>query len=223
MKYAIWAVVGIVLGFLLGGFGPRRESNQLRERITELENDLVEAQRNAPSRSTRFMPLPGMDALPARSTPVAVRTPPPATGETPLDTEGTSEASPTPFNDMAAFDAAVEAQRLRAAQSRQALREQADLGDNEMRDVDEIVDEMNELLAQYADELLAMVESGQDPEPLEFLGLSHEISGILYDSQAALEDVIGDSYGNVDDSAKQVWNYVDLGMFRDTLEQASNQ
>ena len=224
MKYAIWAVVGIVLGFLLGGFGPRRESVKLRERVDELQNELVEARKSSPSRSTRFMPLPGMDALPPRSTPVVTPSGGPIVAQT-VNPDGDTDPveSPTPFDDMAAFDAAVSAQRMRAAQSRQALREQANLDEGDMRDVDEIVDEMNQLLAEYADELLAMVESGEEPEPLEFLELSHEVTGILYDGQAALEGVIGDSYSDVDETAKQVWNYIDLEMFRDTLEQAANQ
>lgn len=215
-----------MLGFLLGGIGPRRESAELHERIDSLTEDLIEAQRNARPRSMRYMPLPGMDAL-AQSAPTPARTPRQrVTVETmePESTPGdTPTPSPTPF-DMQAFDAAVTAQRLRARQSRAALMEQADLNASEMATIDDVVAQMNDALAAYADELLAIAQSGEDPDALKLLGLSHDVTGILYDSQAAFEDIVGpDGLANTEESARQVWNYVDLEGFRDAVADMQEQ
>ena len=121
----------------------------------------------------------------------------------------------------ASFNAAVEAQQLRAEQSRAALAEQAGLDDGDLEEVDAIVREMNERLAVYADELVAIAEIGDDPRPRTVLGLTHEVSGILLDSQEALEETVGaERMQDVDPSTAAVWNLLDLRVMRDAVQRA---
>ena len=51
--------VGIVIGFLLGGTGPRRELEDVREEVEQLEEALAEAEPRAGLRS----PVPGLDQI----------------------------------------------------------------------------------------------------------------------------------------------------------------
>lgn len=113
------------------------------------------------------------------------------------------------------FDMAVEAQNLRAAQSRQALMEQAELTDEELAELDDILAVMNDDLAFYGEDLLAMAMS-EDSDPTEALGLTHDVTGVLYESQLALDELVGDAA--VDEEARMVWNHMDLEVFRDAVE-----
>lgn len=226
MKAVPWIIAGVALiaGFLLGGVAPRRDAAKLQARIDELEEQAFQAKRDHSGTVTRYMPMPGLDKLPARPhhhpAPAATTTPEGTGEETPEDSERPYEMSP---EDMEMFNTAVDAQRVRAAQSRAALREQGKLDDAKMAEVDEIVAAMNDALSEYADEILDMIESGEEPTPLEVLGLSHEVTGILYDSQVALEETVGGGMGNVDQNAGVVWNYVDLEIFRAAAESAAEQ
>jgi len=125
---------------------------------------------------------------------------------------------------MRRFDTMADAQKIRADQSRQALREQAQLDDKQMQMVDELIGMMNAKLAPHADVLLDMVDSNMSPDPTELLFISKEVSSILYDGQAKLEGTVGPgSLREVDEEAQQVWNYVDLEMFRPAAERIAER
>jgi hypothetical protein len=238
MKYAIWLALGLIAGFLLGGIAPRREAAELRARVGTLEKNLAKLERARPK--VRYVPLPGFDALQESIPPgrgagsIAGRREAPGTetgdGEQVFDDRrrgrrswwrrgagaGAAESSE---DRMARFNAAVDAQRLRASQSRAALREQARLGDADLAKLDAVIAKMNFALAKHADQLLALTQSEQEPKALETLWLGQEITGILYDSQAELETVVGaENLEKVDESSRQVWNYVDLESFRAAAE-----
>jgi len=136
-----------------------------------------------------------------------------------VDTGMPDAFAPDPQDIAEEFDLAVDAQRLRAAQSRAALAEQADLSDADLDEFDNIVSDMNADLAEYGDVLMDIALSGEEPEAEEMLGLTHEVTGILYDTQTAVNDLVGtDGMEAADPSARQVWNHVDLEVFRDTVD-----
>ncbi|MED5374173.1 MAG: hypothetical protein VX899_24360 [Myxococcota bacterium] len=232
MKRLALVLPGLLIGFLLGRIGPAREKLALEESLTKAEQRAEDAERRANARPQPiFMPgmgevLPGAPGSrptqphPERTPPSA---PPPADEVTGADT-GAPPAPPPPPSPEAIqeeFELAVEAQRLRAAQNRAALIEQADLDDAQIEAVDHAVARMNDELALLGDELYAMATSGADPDPTEMLGLSHEVTGILYEAQLGLEDAVGqDALRDIQPEAGQIWNYVDLEAFRDTIEGA---
>lgn len=234
MKQLGWILLGLVIGFLLGGVQPRAELAVERDQSARLQDDLVKAQSKAArcSGGRGGALLPGIGSLLPEAPPPAERREPsrpapdeddgPDVSDGPsVQVVGDDGEAPEFASEDEAFDAAVEAQQLRAEQSRAALAEQADLDDGELEQVDQIVGEMNDRLAEYADELLVLAESGEDPSPRELLGLTHDVTGILYESQAALEDTVGsDRMPDVDPDAAAVWNYLDLSMMRDAAERA---
>lgn len=237
MKQFGWILLGLVIGFLIGGVQPRAELAVERDQNARLQDDLVKAQSKAArcSGGRGGALLPGIGALLPDAPPPAERAAPDRDERGERDArdadpdEGPSVQivgedggeEPGFASPDEAFDAAVEAQQIRAEQSRAALAEQADLDDGELEEVDQIVGEMNDRLAEYADELLVLAESGEDPSPRELLGLTHDVTGILYESQSALEDTVGsDRMPDVDPEASAVWNYLDLSMMRDAAERA---
>jgi hypothetical protein len=229
MKQVLFAALGIVIGFVVGGIGPRLDLAVLQAKLDETRAELALAEQK--SRKRPSLPVPGMSEMfePAQD----------FDDEQDADADvdnlgddadpdepavqadsGMDEDEQLTAEDIAEeFDIAVDAQRMRAAQSRAALQEQADLSDEDMVEFDNIVDDMNVALAEYGDALMDIALSGEEPEAEEALGLTHEVTGILYDSQTAVNDLVGaDGMDETDPSASQVWNHIDLGVFQENID-----
>ena len=227
--------MGVVVGFLLGGLAPRIQAADLEAERDQLLLDLALAQSKAGSggRARPMLPVPGMnEVFEPRSAPQPAAPdggkdtgdnngpdgePEPWTGE-----EGEPFVDPQPIDPASIteeFNLAVDAQRLRASQSRAALAEQADLSDAELEEFDLIMDDMNAALAAYGEDLMALALSGEEPSAEEMLGLTHDVTGILYSAQTQVNDLIGaDGMADADPGARQVWNHLDLEVFRDAVE-----
>lgn len=229
----VFLLPGLLLGFLLGGVPPRMRLAEVEEELALLK-DRQFAER---SRAARLSPLsvvglgpggpmaepmakpqgeapsPGPDARPTAGPP------PPDTGPAPAVDPG------PPPSMMAEFNLAVDAQRLRREQTRAALIEQAELGTAEVARLDELSARMNERLAALGPELMAMMDAmqgGQEPSQADLLGLTHEVTGVLYEAQVALDELVGERAGDVEDSAREVWNLVDLEVFRGAVQAAED-
>ncbi len=225
MKRFLFILPGLVLGFLLGRIGPSLENQDLEDQLEQAEARAEKAERE---QRPRNLILPGMGEVLSGPTAQgqAPRSAPRAEGdeqgpvEALQDTGGGGQAE-GPAPDMAEqFELAVEAQALRTAQSRAALIEQADLDDAQVAEIDQAMQRMNEELALLGEDLMAVAMSGEEPDPTEMLGLSHDVTGILYEAQLSMEDAVGlDTLQEVDPQASQVWNYIELEGFRDAVEQ----
>lgn len=229
-----WTALGIVVGFLAGGLLPRLENTDLQDQLTDLSAQLAETGRSpSGGRSGSALPVPGMSDMfnsePRSKRPRRDRSGEGVEGVTERRVEdGTAQGADTGSGDMnldpediqGQFDLAVDAQDLRADQSRSALQEQADLTDEEMEVFDTVVADMNNALAEYGEELMELALSGEEPEAEEMLGLTHEVTGILYDTQSNINDLVGmDGMADTDPSARQAWNHVDLEVFRGVVEE----
>lgn len=233
MRVVLALVVGLLIGFMLGGVQPRRDLAERDDSIRSIQKKLAEAEKKGGRGRSAFpMPLPGMDEVVASAPEARAKgegkDPSRGDGAVVVEVNGQSSegaASPPPQSkeDMRReFNAAVDAQRARAQQSRQALREGAGMTEEEMEAFDGIVSEMNASLADYGDEVLSWAEA--EPETRDALGVAHEVTGILYDAQTAMEQLVGDdSMGNLDEATGQIWNYVDLETFRPAVESQIEQ
>lgn len=231
MRLALALIFGVILGFMIGGIQPRRDVAARDDTIRALQKKLVEAEKKGGRGRGSFpLALPGMDEVmasspkaehdgehgdaPERGDGAVVVT---MNGEPVGGPDGAGSAVETPEDARRAFNTAVDAQRVRAQQSRQALREQADLTDEDLAEFDGIVADMNASLADYGDEVMAWAE--EEPETRDALGVAHEVTGILYDAQTAMEELVGkDGMGSVDETSGQIWNYIDLETFRPAVE-----
>ena len=214
VKAVAWIVVGVVVGFLLGGLGPRRELADAKAQISDLESRVAVAEKKASNRTSQgFLGFPAIPEIPRAA---------PKVSATPRDPNASPEPSPSgsPFDRMAAFDLAADAQRARAKQSRTALSEAAKLNRKQEDKVDDVIAKMNEQLSKYAAQMASLstrLNEGQDPDPVELLTLTKDVSGILLESQNSLQEATGNPQG-VDPSSSQVWNYVDLNIFKDVVQ-----
>lgn len=230
MRQLGWVAGGLVVGFVLGGVGPRQELAGQRIELARLEGQLAQVARRERARPGPLDALAGLGGAP-----VGAPTPARERGAGDGDGDGENddgdgaavaevgsapapEAAPSPAELRTQLDAAVEAQALRAAQSRAALAEQAGLDDAALGEVDAIAARTSAALATHAEELLALgVLDGEEPEPAELLGLTHEVTGVLYEGQEALDAVLGESRDGVDRESRTVFNLLDLGPLRDAM------
>ena len=128
---------------------------------------------------------------------------------------------PTREEMLQKFDAAADLQKARVAQLMAALKEKG-IDDQQLATANDVVSKMNAQLAQDATQVLGVLEAGGDPDPATMLSMTHDVSGVLLDAQQQFQTAMGPSYQNLDPSAQQVWNYVDLGTMRGAFEQAVN-
>jgi hypothetical protein len=226
-----WALAGVVLGFIAGGYAPNRAIATHEEELSRLQDELLKARRQAARRSPlSVMGLDRAGAPQSRPDPQEGEAPDPGedpvtaqVAEAPSDSGGAPVvAEPgAPRDPMAEFDLAVQAQRVRVEQSRAALIEQAELDDAQVAALDQAMAEMNDRLAELGPDLLRLAQSADEPDSRALLGVTHEVTGILYDAQTELDQVIGDqAIEEVDPQSREVWNYVDLDSFRDTVQAA---
>lgn len=231
-----FGAVGVVLGFVLGGIGPRTELADREAEVARLERRLEAA---APGgwRS----PVPGLDRI--------LRAPPEASADRPLpaadpadapggaDAPEVAEPAPidapaggaldggvprgrwrarwrenAPADRLEGFQRIASLQRVRRMQSRAALTQQADLSDEEVAEVDAVLEEMNRSLAGHGEELLLLAVGDEPPPARDLLGITHDVTGIMHRAQLRLEGVLGpERAADVDPSALEIWNHVDLG------------
>lgn len=222
MKRFVFVLPGLILGFLLGRAGPALEKVELEEQLAVAEERAEKAERE---RVPRNLILPGMgEVLPGATDRGSTATDSSQPdGKTVIQDTGEPAGEPElsgPAPGLTEqFELAVEAQGLRTAQSRAALIEQAYLDDVQLAEIDAAMLRMNDELALLGEDLMAVAMSGEEPDPTEMLGLSHDVTGILYEAQLSMEDSVGlEAMGDVDPQAAQVWNYIELEGFREAVE-----
>jgi len=240
MRSAGWILLALVAGFLLGGIQPRREVAGIQDEIDELREALEDAEdRASRSSRTQIFNIPGVGDFDfddgdegddegsfndRDDREGATAGSPGGDDDEPTDDDGPRDrptAQDLPSDEL---DIAVEGQRLRAAQSRAALIESLELSSDEIDEFDTIMTDMNDRIADIADDAAYIMLSGEEPSPSELLGMTHDATGILYDAQQDLEDLVGtESLDSLDETTSAAWNYIDLGPLRDaTLDLATD-
>ena len=230
------AAAGVVLGFVLGGFGPRRQLAEAEREVARLQ---AEQQRGG---GTWRSPVPGLDRI--LTSPERDST---ETGgdekdeERPLAEADPTEDAPAVAADggvarrgwrerwrrggregaaerYSAFERAASVQRVRRVQSRAALVQQGPLEGEEQVELDQLLGEMNDSLAEYGEEILMLASRDQPPQPRDLLGITHDVTGVLAQAQQRLESLLGpERAAAVEPTALEIWNHVDL----DRLEPAA--
>ncbi len=235
-----WAAFGLVAGFLAGGLGPRLEMEGLAKEKEALADKVVKLERG---RSRGFgiggglIPgLSDMEQGPKKGNP-KLEAASGAEENTTVEPGGAAVAPETniqglpgeapaegPVDLKEQFELAAEVQAARAAQSRAALVEQAELSEEEEAELDAILERLEGELAEHADGVLAnMVNAGEEPPPAEVLRLTHEVTGALYESQSAMDALLGDRLEGVDPEAALIWNHMELEAFRPAVEAVAQQ
>ena len=230
--------LGIVLGFVLGGIAPRVALEDREARIATLEGELESADtggwRSPVPGLDRILRAPRREAVPLPTSHEARPEGASASAESPDEIgdggvsgprwrerwrERADEASPE--DRLSTFHRAVSIQRVRRMQSREALRQQGDLSDEEIEEVDAALQEMNEEIYGHGEELVVLAMSDEPPAARDLLGITHDVTGILHRAQLRLESILGpERAAEVDPSALEIWNHVDLAQLEPAARSA---
>jgi len=217
-----WLGLGVVLGAILGAIPVRRE-------LARTEAELVAARAKAKAAPAarmepRFLPF-GLAQPQPRDEPEGSPAHPSDSGK-PADAPDVvnvpAQPQMTPEERRKQFGLAVDAQRVRIAANRAALIENAELDDGELQRFDSIVADLNADLVEYSDLFVDMALQSEEVSSADMLSVSHDVTGVLHDSQVALDDLLGEPAAPSDES-RQIWNYIDLETFRPAVEQLDQQ
>jgi hypothetical protein len=209
MRLVITAMVGLLLGGVIGRLGPASD-------LASLEAELAEARASADCETQSL----GRDlaALMGSGLDTPQRRAPP---EPPVDLDaGEAEAEAMreemtgglrrEFGDDTELQVARTALALRKSQARAALVQDADPSDDQLADIDAAVDDMNASLEVLAQDLVDMFEEGGEPGRRDAMVFAAE----ALDTMIVTEDRIWDSLDDdqrdaVDDGAVDPFSYVD--------------
>jgi hypothetical protein len=216
-----WLAIGVVLGAILGGIPVRRELERTRTELVAARAKKPKAEARS-EQGARFLPF-GLGA--PREVAKPEDAPAHDTGkDAPDGPEIVAVPAPpqTPEERRRQFSMAVDAQRVRIAQNRAALVEESDLGDAQLQHFDAIVADLNADLVEYSDLFVDMALDQENVSSADMLGVTHDVTGVLADSQKSLDELLG-SPAAPDDEARQIWNYIDLETFRPAVEELGAQ
>ncbi len=225
MRPFLPAIFTLALGMVLGAWQPRGELLTARAELAALAEQpcrrsaadrvrsMLSGDRAALSPETRFgiQDAPGADA--------------PATDDAGAD-DGTSPeasaegATPTPLAPEDLEDERemmADALAVRRSQARAALAEQADLGDDELAEVDAIMDEMNRKLKVEVDRF---VEDALERGTLERRDMM-EIAAVSLDTVIAADDDLAELLPDgvkIDDEARDPFSYLDAAAVERLVE-----
>jgi hypothetical protein len=217
LKYAIAAVVALLLGLVLGGLGPRAEVRALNDRIAELEKKDCKSGVGA-GLASMFGNRPLMDDVATGRRQLELPDPP---EEGPAD-----EAEGAPAEEGLVLDfgdgptkvdspeqakaLAKEALEIRRAAARAALEEDAEPDEEQMQQFDEAVAEMNASLMALAEEVVARAESGDVPERRDMMVFAADSLDIMITAEDGIQaSFTEEQLAAMEDGSVDPFSYVD--------------
>ncbi|MEQ1567901.1 MAG: hypothetical protein ABMA64_19840 [Myxococcota bacterium] len=202
-KHLVAVVAALVLGLVIGGFGPRREVRQLRRDVQVAERG---GRRDVGKQLFGEVLQPRVTAAdppnqdePTELPPDAADGPEPAPRS---DRRSTRGSGPDPQS----LEQMKQALDLRQAQARAALLEQAEPTDEQLAQIDSIFADMNHELHGLAEELVAI----GTPERREMMVFGADALDVLIDAEESLRGVLEpDQLAELADEALDPTAYVD--------------
>ncbi len=238
MKYIGVAAVAIVLGVLLGGFGPRAEVRDLQRQMRELEEapctnqfgrDLALLMGQGVGRSTTQPPPfdeePGVEG--GERSPEAIAAENPAAAEIAREIEETEaeveeelreamREGLTADEELDAFRTALE---LRRAQARAAVREQVDPDDEQWELIDGAVADMNDTLIGLGEELAEIFAAGEEPTRRDAMEFSADALDALLEAEDRMRGALDDDQlADLEDGALDPFSYIDPALIDVLME-----
>jgi hypothetical protein len=229
MKYVAVTAVAIVVGVLLGGFGPRAEVRDMQERIREIEATPCTNRlgRDLALLMGQGVGRPGSEPLPFDDEPAAAdgdRSPEEIASDNPAAAEMAREIDEAEaeaeeeireavldgLSDEEELEAFRTALELRRAQARAALGEQVDPDDDQWEAIDGAVEQMNDTLIGLGEELTGIIASGEDPTRRDAMEFTADALDALLDAEDQMRGALDDEQlADLDDEALDPFSYID--------------
>lgn len=192
MKNLVIAALALLVGVVVGGFGPRWQIQKLDRQILELESRpcdgsglgsglaaVLGASRPPPVQPPEpEPPAPDLAPEPAADTDTAPQPDPPPVA--------VIEPAPPGFQGglpEGGMDAAREALELRRTQARAALIEDAGADEDQIAEIDAAFGKMNDELLVLAEDLADTMQQGQEPTRRETMEFAADALSIMLDAE----------------------------------------
>ncbi|MCB9766434.1 MAG: hypothetical protein H6741_00355 [Alphaproteobacteria bacterium] len=226
MPYVIIAAIALVIGLVVGSAGPRAELRALEDRLAEAEaqeckpavGSELAALLTAGARGGRGAPRPPDDPR-AEADRLARENPEIARDLEDIDARRDEARSQMreDLQDAAQDDEGLTAARtvleLRRAQARAALVERANPDGAQLDEIDAAVADMNDALYALADDIVVMLNEGQEPTRRDAMVFAAD----ALDTMIVAEDRItgaldADQLEALEDGSVDPFSYVDPGL-----------
>ena len=218
MRQVLIGLVALVIGFLLGGIGPRAQLRTLEASVDHLAEEKCEktvgrdlaamfgaARRNnagsdkpytPPARFERVQGEPEGEVEPALVEPE----------------EATEPVDPAERMEDE-LEMARTALDLRRTQAMAALIEDADPSDEQLDAIDAAVDQMNVELEDLAADLISLVNSGEEPSRSEMMIFAADALDVMITAEESIAGQLSDDQlASVEDGSVDPFSYVDPGL-----------
>lgn len=214
----------LLVGVVIGGLGPRAALREARAELAQV--DPKRCERMAVGREVARAIATGIAQNEATGTARSVRPPraevppegvtPPAPARDPA-TDAVDLPEPDPAEAERARIAA-DTLDLRRQQALAALREQVRPTPGQLDTIERVVDGMNDELAVIADDLIALIESGEEPTRLDWMIFAADLLDVFIDAETGLADALtDDQLASIDPALIDPFSFVD-GRITEPLE-----
>jgi hypothetical protein len=220
VRYAIWAAVGLILGLVVGGLGPRARVRGLESEIAELEERDCSQRGVGRDLATMFGGLGGKappteedeiedpEPLPSGTQAVERHDREGVVVEFGTGDEGEGrEEDVTPEQAMEMARAGLE---LRRTQARASLLEDADPDDEQLAEIDAAVTAMNEDLMTLATDLVTHFEEQGEPSRHDAMVFAADALDIVLDAEEGITGALdAEQLEAVQEEAVDPFSYID--------------
>ncbi|MBN1672776.1 MAG: hypothetical protein JXR37_17160 [Kiritimatiellae bacterium] len=223
MKYAGLAVISLILGFVLGGWGPRSDLKQAKRENEELRRELRRQQRRGKPNLADVTGMlripdadePGKAGQPARA---GAGGPPPAQpdsaargrDEMPASEEAGARNQNRQRRSLAErIQEAADLWRVRADLARHALVANANLSQDETVQLDVLLASMNIRLRAGMEQAVANFTSGEMLDSEAAVRMMHELTGALVLTYDEFDRTLPEGWRNVAGEDFMLLDFVD--------------
>ena len=225
ISQVVFAALGIVIGVVIGGLGPREELRSLRaQQRTE-----ARAGRSMGAEVARIFqgrgPAADLDAPPSQVEPEPVLNAPPDAlpgdpSTAPADPELVEGPPAMALPDTESIEAMRDAMNLRANQAREALIQDADPDEDQLAEIDLAFADMNANLKELATGFVATYQaSGAEPSRRDMMAFAADSLDVLIDSEDAITATLTpDQIAALSEESLDPLSYVD-GSLVDVLSE----
>lgn len=207
MKHAIWIPFALLLGLVLGGWGPREDLKLARQEIELLRSREDRKSENPVRTVTDWV------RIPPRTEPA--QPPPPETPSEPApEPETTPPSEPeipsVPPPDLRArIDEALELWKIRSEIARNTFVMRAKFGPEEAAQFDVLLAAMNLKLRSSIEQIAVGLRAGEDPTPETGLRAIHTLSGALASTYDEMDRTLPPGWRVAGDEPVDLVDFVD--------------
>jgi len=205
MKHFVWIPIALLLGLILGGWGPREDLKLARQELDLLRSKETRRTENPVRTVTDWVRIPPS----ASQEPAA----PPASAEA-VATNGpatVAQAAPaeTPEGLRKQIDAAIELWKVRSDVARSTFLARANFDQEQTTRFDVLLSAMNLRLRATIEQIAARLRAGEPPTPESGVQAVHALSGALATTYDEMDRTLPPTWRTTENGPLDLVDFID--------------